>query len=202
MVFFFLFQREEMSFTSITPVNKEIEVVSKGHKLIQRLSVFHSRYPIFNISKVTAVSRATTFENVARCNIRTSIHELVQAGFFYCNVSNSIKCYLCGLQIRNFEKITNPFAVHFHNNPSCTHITLIKGTRYVEILKRDGFAENNTVIVIEKSHDLICVVCKINSVNILLLPCKHVITCAACTSNLCCCPMCRVIMKSFAFIHT
>jgi hypothetical protein len=183
--------------SSLKTDKDEFHVIFKGHKLTKRLLIFESRYPMFDKTKVTSTSRLETFKKESRNSV-----ELSEAGFFYCNVTDSVRCYLCGLQIRNFANLINPYEVHFNHNSNCTHVTLVKGSSYVETLKQKDFTESKPISLIKETQDLICVICKSNSAEVLLLPCKHFATCAICTSNIYCCPLCREIIKCFTFVHT
>jgi len=189
-----------------TPRN-EVQVISKGNKLVQRMFPFYSRFPICNQEKITSMSRFMSFENggVSQHFNNKYIESLVESGFYFCDVSATLKCYLCGLEVRNFEIIKNPFEFHFRLNSSCSHIVLAKGPNFIDNLKNNllkNFAESNSIKVLDKSSDFLCTVCKTNGPEILILPCKHFTTCGECTSNLFLCPICRSTIKSFTFIYT
>jgi len=176
-------------------------VVRRGFKLPHRLFSFYSRYPVYNELKVTLISRMVSYEGAVRNYLRTSVRNLAEAGFYYCGFSNSITCYLCGLSIQNFYRLNNPFAFHFYCNSHCSHVVLVKGPKYVEKLKLGHPDKNETINIVSKSEDSVCVVCKSKPIELLFLPCHHVCSCATCASNLLACPICRCVINSFTHVY-
>jgi hypothetical protein len=186
--------------TSVT-INKQ------GQKLCKRLYCFHSRYPISDVSKVTCTSRKLSFTNVLSPwpHAEHLIQPLSAAGFYFTCLKDIVHCYLCGLELQNLQDLKCPFKIHVSYSPSCTHIVLNKGLKYVEAIK------NKIPLVQEVSQTVkpynpetdsqVCCICKVKKVNLLLFPCMHVNTCPECTSNISHCPICRSLIHAFTFVY-
>ncbi|KAK3578081.1 hypothetical protein CHS0354_006734 [Potamilus streckersoni] len=58
--------------------------------------------------------------------------ELAEAGFIYGGVGDSVKCYYCGGGLRYWEPGDEPWTEHAKWYPSCPHIALNKGPKFVE----------------------------------------------------------------------
>ncbi|XP_052241145.1 baculoviral IAP repeat-containing protein 2-like isoform X1 [Dreissena polymorpha] len=66
---------------------------------------------------------------------RLNIPALYQAGFYYAEHLDSIRCYYCDTKVRNWkEQYCNDdmFREHALENPSCLHLVLTKGLPFVE----------------------------------------------------------------------
>ncbi|KAL3882588.1 hypothetical protein ACJMK2_028918 [Sinanodonta woodiana] len=61
--------------------------------------------------------------------------ELAEAGFIYGGVGDTVKCYYCGGGLRYWEPGDEPWTEHAKWYPSCPHIALNKGAKFVEEVK-------------------------------------------------------------------
>ncbi|KAL3882586.1 hypothetical protein ACJMK2_028916 [Sinanodonta woodiana] len=61
--------------------------------------------------------------------------DLAEAGFFYEGVGDTVKCYYCGGGLRYWDPGDEPWTEHAKWYPSCPHIALNKGAKFVEEVK-------------------------------------------------------------------
>ena len=63
--------------------------------------------------------------------------ELAEAGFFYCELSDHVRCYYCGNGLRNWEAEDKPWDEHAKWYPDCNFVVLSKGQKFIDEVK-DG----------------------------------------------------------------
>lgn len=76
-----------------------------------------ARFPEY--SKPAA--REGTFRDMPQ-SMTQSIDELVEAGFFYTGQDDCVRCFHCGIFIRNWEPGDDPWSEHRHWSPTCVFI--------------------------------------------------------------------------------
>ncbi|UVT30892.1 inhibitor of apoptosis protein [Penaeus vannamei nudivirus] len=57
---------------------------------------------------------------------------LADAGFFYCGVTDHVRCFQCGGGLRNLEETDDFWALHATFYPKCQYLYLVKGSQYIE----------------------------------------------------------------------
>ncbi|XP_060582181.1 death-associated inhibitor of apoptosis 1-like [Ruditapes philippinarum] len=62
--------------------------------------------------------------------------DLVEAGFVYTGVGDSVKCYFCGGWLWDWEQDDVPMEEHVKWYPKCPYINSVKGPAYIERLRR------------------------------------------------------------------
>ena len=62
--------------------------------------------------------------------------ELAEAGFFYCGLSDHVRCFHCGHGLRNWEKGDIPWEEHARWYPECIFVKVKKGKDFVEQVRR------------------------------------------------------------------
>ncbi|XP_045196412.2 baculoviral IAP repeat-containing protein 7-B-like [Mercenaria mercenaria] len=89
------------------PLQNSQPAVSSGAGLVPRFPEY---------SKPAA--REGTFRNKPQ-SMRQSVDELVEAGFFYTGHDDCVRCFHCGILIRNWEPEDDPWSEHRQWSPTC-----------------------------------------------------------------------------------
>lgn len=63
--------------------------------------------------------------------------ELAEAGFFYCGLSDHVRCFHCGNGLRNWEKDDIPWNEHARWYPECSYVLLKKGQDFIDKVRRE-----------------------------------------------------------------
>lgn len=63
--------------------------------------------------------------------------ELADAGFFYCGLSDHVRCFHCGNGLRNWEKDDIPWNEHARWYPECSYVLLKKGQEFIDKVRRE-----------------------------------------------------------------
>ncbi|XP_023348554.1 putative inhibitor of apoptosis [Eurytemora carolleeae] len=133
---------------------------------------------------------------------------MAKAGFFYTGFSDKVTCFYCNGGLCGWEPQDDPMEEHIKSFPDCQFIELTKKEnvsmykkerQQLEIkqeIEQEKTVSDKTRNVSESSDDLensalICKVCLDKQVSILLLPCRHLVSCGECTVSLQNCPVCR-----------
>lgn len=61
-----------------------------------------------------------------------SSKSLVDAGFYYANLTDKVVCFNCGIGLENYLKGDDPWYEHVLIFPSCEKIKERKGANYVD----------------------------------------------------------------------
>jgi baculoviral IAP repeat-containing protein 7/8 len=173
---------------------------SEVHHLPQ---VFNPIYPQY----ATMKSRRRTFKRTEDISAIISSF-IANAGFFYFGDNDKIKCFYCG-GILDYSQIKNSniWKEHSNLNTNCKFLTEYeKGnfefTHYAEpsVINRNNTeipvsTNNNMNELIEENRQLKenqeCKICLDNKIDIVLLPCRHLVCCTKCVSKLSLCIICR-----------
>lgn len=62
---------------------------------------------------------------------------LAEAGFFYCGLSDHVRCFHCGNGLRNWEKDDDPWQEHARWYPECNYVMLKKGQEFIDKVRRE-----------------------------------------------------------------
>ncbi|KAK7107757.1 hypothetical protein V1264_015620 [Littorina saxatilis] len=57
--------------------------------------------------------------------------DLVPAGFYYMGTGDSVRCFYCGVTLRNWREHDDPWLTHVRFRFSCAYVTAIKGENFV-----------------------------------------------------------------------
>ncbi|BFZ24930.1 hypothetical protein BsWGS_27969 [Bradybaena similaris] len=57
-----------------------------------------------------------------KSNGKPSVINLVKAGFYYTGHSDTVRCFSCGIEIKNWQKNSDPLTVHSSRNPGCQFV--------------------------------------------------------------------------------
>ena len=63
--------------------------------------------------------------------------ELAQAGFFYCGLSDHVRCFQCGGGLRNWEIDDKPWEEHARWYPDCHFVIRSKGREFIDTVRRE-----------------------------------------------------------------
>ena len=87
-----------------------------------------------NMDFISQIEREKSFEKWPLVHQKPK--ELAEAGFFYCGLSDHVRCFHCGYGLRNWEKGDNPWEEHARWYPECIFVHLKKGKEFVEQVRR------------------------------------------------------------------
>ncbi|KAF2363280.1 BIR repeat [Trinorchestia longiramus] len=85
----------------------------------------------------TLDSRIRSFKNWPK-GVKQQPVELAQAGFFYCGLSDHVRCYHCGQGLRNWEAADEPWVEHARWYPKCHFVLLSKGVEFIDQVRREN----------------------------------------------------------------
>jgi len=149
-------------------------------------------------------------------------YELAEAGFYYTGLSDKVKCFDCGGGLEAWDPEDSVLDEHLKWFPECGFAKLVeckhktRGRRVEKTTENDGArqstnAETNKEVKLnainrsvsstqkdprdelsDLKHRRSCKVCYKAEASVILLPCSHLVTCAACVSKLKECPRCGV----------
>ncbi|XP_042858053.1 death-associated inhibitor of apoptosis 2-like, partial [Penaeus japonicus] len=63
--------------------------------------------------------------------------DLAEAGFFYCGLSDHVRCFHCGNGLRNWEDNDIPWNEHARWYPECSYVLLKKGHEFIDKVQRE-----------------------------------------------------------------
>lgn len=112
-----------------------------------------------------------------------SPNELAEAGFFYTGVRDEVRCFSCGIGLKDWCSYDDAWEQHACWSPNCNFIRQNRGTLYIAQVQ-DKF--HKTI-----DFENICKICYDNVITILYRPCGHAITCDKCSLRIPRCPLCR-----------
>lgn len=137
--------------------------------------------------------------------MKQSGEQMAEAGFFYTGFGDRVKCFSCGLIVKDWQTDDKPWDKHaiFMRN-KCRYYKLIKGVDDTTTIptpidinedpptttsdEQEDDEENETRIY---SGDRICKICLTGEYDTAFVPCGHVVACAKCASSIIKCPICR-----------
>ncbi|XDV26314.1 hypothetical protein PO909_030062 [Leuciscus waleckii] len=137
--------------------------------------------------------------------------QLAKAGFYYVGRNDDVKCFCCDGGLRCWESGDDPWVEHAKWFPRCEYLLQEKGQEFVhqiqarfprlfEQLLTNG--DNNSRDFVDPPEQLrrlqeerTCKVCMDKEVNIVFIPCGHLVVCKECAPSLHKCPICRGLVK-------
>jgi hypothetical protein len=174
-------------------------------------SINHHRGVVFRPEFAIAVQRLQTFEDWPKSMHQTP-SELSDAGFFYLQRGDKVKCFSCGIGIKDWVQTDIPWEQHAMWSPDCEYLKLLKGEDFISDIIGKGKklpTMDKEAAEIEKQEDEVekpessgvCKICCINEFDTIFLPCGHIIACAQCASSVTKCPVCRQQFKEIKKIY-
>ena len=139
---------------------------------------------------------------------------------FYTGTGDKVKCVFCEVEIGVWERTDDPIIEHIKWSPNCA---LLKKDRtsnvpisFLEFLKifpkpDECGAKRTTPLPTNKNksvhtktsssesskgNEKICKICYTNELNVVFLPCGHVVSCTKCAEVLYKCPICRSYIEN------
>nr|XP_027233599.1 death-associated inhibitor of apoptosis 2-like [Penaeus vannamei] len=121
------------------PINQNTcgTIVTKSYPECDRLGVFIKRCPPKRKDYMLIEKRLKSFDvNKWPDDLTQTREDLVDAGFFYCGLSDHVRCFHCGNGLRNWESGDIPWNEHARWYPHCHYVNIRKGQEFIE--KRTG----------------------------------------------------------------
>lgn len=84
---------------------------------------------------LTKDSREKSYRNWPK-KIKQTPQSLAEAGFFYCGLSDHVRCFHCGNGLRNWEAHDDPWVEHARWYPTCNFVLLQKGLDFIDEVQR------------------------------------------------------------------
>uniref|UniRef100_A0A2P2HXT5 E3 ubiquitin-protein ligase XIAP-like n=1 Tax=Hirondellea gigas TaxID=1518452 RepID=A0A2P2HXT5_9CRUS len=127
---------------AISPATASATVSKKDVSGIPEASSQHLEgEPLYSGPKrleyLTKESRVKSYKNWPR-KVKQTPDELAEAGFFYCGLSDHVRCFHCGNGLRNWEADDEPWVEHARWYPQCNFVLLNKGVDYIDTIRREA----------------------------------------------------------------
>ncbi|KAF4519919.1 hypothetical protein B566_EDAN012561 [Ephemera danica] len=133
--------------------------------------------------------------------------EFAHAGFFYTRVDDFVVCFVCGGGLKNWKEGANPLQEHKRHFSTCNFVLAenitYRMSRFRLLRTTPDVSEAATETTGSSREDeRLCRVCFENELNVVLLPCGHMVVCSNCAPRFSSCPVCRqrVIAKIKAIL--
>ena len=142
--------------------------------------------------------------------------ELSEAGFFYTGCNDRVICFCCGGGLNKWERGENAWTEHARHFPVCSYVMLAKDKKFIikalgivtepvaaaataaeNEQHTDTFKENIKKEEGGSNRDTLCKVCYAQNLEVVLIPCRHFVTCVNCTITLNTCPLCRTANTAY-----
>ncbi|KAK6169025.1 hypothetical protein SNE40_020155 [Patella caerulea] len=158
-------------------------------------------------------NRLDTFKNWPHHSIPSP--DMSKAGFYMTGREDSVKCFTCGIILKDWDPTDDPFTEHQKFSPKCSYITenysksksehISKKKHELETLYPSTTGTNtlpSSILTSTEAESLreenekmknetTCRICFDNPAEILTLPCAHISCCVTCAAPLKKCPICR-----------
>lgn len=164
--------------------------------ICEKIEPMHSKF-------ADAAARLDTFQKWPIA-LKTRPEALCEAGLFYKGSGDHTACFQCGLELCDWKDNDDPWAEHATYSPKCTYVLSVKGIQYVKCVQsasatppetmEEVSSQPSTTVTAESDKsetEACCKVCYLQDVNVVFLPCAHLIACVTCATKLDSCPVCR-----------
>ncbi len=84
----------------------------------------NSEYHKCDLTKSSCIVRLNTFDEWAYSN-KCDPLELCRSGFYFTGKEDIVKCFVCGLELCEFEENDDPLDAHYNESPNCPFIASI-----------------------------------------------------------------------------
>ena len=103
---------------------------------------------------------------------------------------DAVQCFSCKKGLFDWQPTDDPWLEHEKVSPQCHFLAEKKNRKFYQSLKR------HLTSSIESDHHsgcerMLCKICLTAEMNILFLPCAHLVSCEDCTLQIANCPLCR-----------
>ena len=148
----------------------------------------------------TFESRMTTYAFWPQQMKQTS-RELAQAGLFYTDFADCVKCFSCAGEISDFGLYEDDvFKKHASLYPECRFICLIKGRAFHEVIKSQTETDSISMNNLMQSNSQ-CLGCEANNKDAVYWPCAHLASCMDCAETTTYCPHCGLEFSSYSRVY-
>ncbi|RZC35564.1 BIR and/or zf-C3HC4 3 domain containing protein [Asbolus verrucosus] len=155
-------------------------------------------------------SRLETFADWPKA-LKLKPKQLAEAGFYYKGVGDQTVCFHCGGGLKDWEDNDDPWEQHALWFPKCGYLITTKGEGFVDEVRnklkteqnplpnsssastKEASAESKSEGGGAAQDDLskMCKICFINEIEVVFIPCGHLLACIECSLSLKTCPVCR-----------
>ena len=77
--------------------------------------------------------RLKTFDNWPKQMVPNK-YDLAKCGFTYMGVGDKVKCFHCGVYLKDWERTDNPWNEHYKWSPNCDYIKIVGWTRGIDVV--------------------------------------------------------------------
>uniref|UniRef100_A0A3B3ZPF6 RING-type domain-containing protein n=1 Tax=Periophthalmus magnuspinnatus TaxID=409849 RepID=A0A3B3ZPF6_9GOBI len=154
---------------------------------------------VSNPAMAQSEERLLTFVNwPSRIPVRPD--QLANAGFYYVGRNDDVKCFCCDGGLRCWESGDDPWVEHAKWFPRCEYLLQEKGQDFVHQIQARFPRLGSLDLPMEEQlrrlqEERTCKVCMDKEVNIVFIPCGHLVVCKECAPSLRKCPICRGLVK-------
>lgn len=113
-----------------TSEQQQTENTELRNWLFKQLATLRPLYPAY----ASKLSRRRTYTNFRKDH--PTVDDLVNAGFFYTQHSDEVRCYSCNQTIKNWGRRQNAFVEHARHSPTCNHIRDTMGPDFINATQR------------------------------------------------------------------
>jgi hypothetical protein len=123
---------------------------------------------------------------------QVNVTRLAQAGFYYENKVDFVRCFYCNGGIMDWEENDDPFLRHSQMYSSCLYMRAVKGDQYIQ----QAVQYPNEILMHSQNEEytpieLQCQYCASRKIRVALSPCGHIGGCGVCAHKQKLCPICR-----------
>ncbi|CCU56005.1 inhibitor of apoptosis 3 [Choristoneura rosaceana entomopoxvirus 'L'] len=154
---------------------------------------------------LSEIKRLKTFKNWPQ-SLKQTPEELAEAGFYYTNCGDKVKCFYCDLGLKDWENNDIVWEQHARWAQKCNYVSLVKGEEYIQqVISNAHIVKDNSDEYVNNINNTqlsnICIICLNKPANITFIPCGH-ISCLNCYANLNnTCHMCRSFITKYQKIY-
>ena len=168
----------------------------------------------------TLEARLSSFDDWP-ISIKQRPEEITEAGFFYSGKGDKIVCFYCGGGLRDLLPVDNLWIEHARWFPECQFLIYEKGQDFVnsvcqkyraiitaeDVNNIESPSSYHKEIAVanrkvectplheeingEKNNSNLCKICFQEYMNVLFLPCGHIVACVKCAFSMQSCAICR-----------
>ncbi|XP_069179462.1 baculoviral IAP repeat-containing protein 8-like [Procambarus clarkii] len=110
------------------PREEETKMTGDDLQVLGVIPYAKPRYP----GLATYKQRLETFDLSWTGCVKQTSHELAESGFFFCGLSDHMRCFFCGNGFRNWEPADDPWTLHAQWYPECTFVNIKKDAQFIK----------------------------------------------------------------------
>jgi len=128
-------------------------------------------------------------------SLKQSKESMVDAGFYYLEKGDRVRCFSCTLQLKDWEPEDDPWIEHIKHNSKCLYVVQQKGEMFIQRVlsqpkKEEVISSSEEETPHVSSCAIECSVCRLEPIKVSFDPCGHCF-CKSCNYKLEKCPICR-----------